>query len=1069
MKQFFHLLLCIASLTFPMSAQLTRGTILGAVQDPSGAAVANATVTIANIATGAERSTTSNGDGFYRLPGVDPGLYSVVFAASGFAEAKVNRVQVTTSQEVTVNQRLALGTTATAVDVQDAPPGVELSKTTATVERTLSQQFVSNATTGSGTRDVNQLALLAPTAVVGPGSSGISINGQRARNNNFLLDGIDNNDSSVTQSNNRVTPESTGEFQVQAQAFSAEFGRNSGGQVQVITRSGTNAYHGEVYEYWQGNALTPLTLPNKRSGFKSTPRFTLNEPGGSLGGPVLKNRLFFFANVENDRRAEGKSPSNAATSTIPTAAGYALLSSVPLGLGETSAARGAVLNSIGFLPGIYAQNPTFFNNRNVTVNGVAIPFGSIQLPLANPYVFWLGTARVDFVASAKDTLYLRSSVDRRNQPDVASNLGFGTLFSGAQTISRQNHVLSGTHIFSPNFTNQVSVAFIRSILDFPENDPTDPSTTITGAFAIGGASNFPQGRTTNEIQVLDTGSYVLGRHTLKFGLNITRQRLFNIAAFDSKGTYGFNNFSDFLNNQPASLALALNTASFDARQIQQGYFFQDDLKFSKNLTFNLGLRYERAGAPFGFFGATDPAIRATLVPGPVKTDGNNWAPRAGVAYSPSFHNGILGRLFGDGSTVFRGGYGIAYDFLFYNILTVNGSNYPRVVVTNATQAELVNQFPTLVRGSAATFDPKATFVNSPTNLQSPTNHFYSASIQRQFGSDYVFEVGYTGNRSYHGINQEQANPGTLTQAQADAVNAAKNANAIPAVQARRVFPQYGSRVLISSDATGNYNGLYVKLDKRLSCNLLVGFNYTFSKNLSNNDESLGVGAITNGSPQIPQNYNDFKSEYGLSAFDRQHRYVVFFNYEIPWFHNGLLGGEVLKRVFGGWGVNGITQAQSGQPFTILTGVDTYGIGTSGSARPDYNPGGKITLDPVSHDYRTFTIPLDGTGIVTTHLGSTGLPLPNSQVRFGTLGRNTFRGPGLDSQNLTLYKRIVISERVGLEFRGEFFNLFNHRNFNNPVTNMSSVNFGLNTANPGSGANSANPGGRDVLLSGRIRF
>ena len=430
-----------------------------------------------------------------------------------------------------------------------------------------------------------------------------------------------------------------------------------------------------------------------------------------------------------------------------------------------------------------------------------------------------------------------------------------------------------------------------------------------------------------------------------------------------------------------------------------------------------------------------------------------------MAYSPSFKGGLLGKIFGDGATVFRGGYGIAYDFLFYNILTVNASNYPRVVSLTSTGADIANQFPNLVRGSAASFNPLATFVNSPTSLQSPTNHFYSASIQRQFLRDYVFELGYTGNRSYHGINQEQANPSLLTQAQADAVNAAKNQNAIPSTQNRRVYPQYGSRVLIASDATGNYNGLYVKLDKRLSRNLIVGFNYTFSKNLSDNDESLGVGAITAGSPQIPQNFNDRHSEYGLSAFDRQHRYVVFFNYEIPWFHGGFLGQAVMNRVFGGWGVNGITQAQSGQPFTILTGVDSYGVGST-AARPDYNPNGTITLDPVSHDYRTFTTPLDGSGIVVTHLGSTGLPLANSQVRFGNLGRNTFRGPGLDAQNMTLFKKIGITERVNLEFRGEFFDIFNHRNFGNPVVNMSSVSFGQNLSDPG---------GRQILLSGRIRF
>lgn len=1021
--------------------------------------ISGATIKIVSNSTRAERTTTSNNEGLYRFDGVDPGVYSVVFSATGFAEARVNDISVRTSQEVTLNQRMAVGTAATTVDVTDNPPGVELAKSTATIQRTLPQSFVENVPTTSGTRDVNQLALLAPTAVRGPGSTGISVNGQRARNNDFLLDGIDNNDASVTLSNNRVTPETTGEFQVQTQAYSAEFGRNSGGQIQVITRSGTNAFHGEAYEYWQGNALIPVTLPNKRNGLTSTPRFDQNQVGGSLGGPILKNRLFFFANMETDRRAEAPSAGNATPATIPTPAGYALLSSVPLAAGETAAARTAALNALGFLPSIYARNPGFFNPRNVTVNGVAIPFASVSIPLANPYIFWLGTARVDYVMSDRDSIYFRSTVDDRTQPDVVSNLQFGNLFSGAQVIRRQNHALSETHVFSPTVTNQFSFAFIRSVLGFPENDPTDPTTGIGGAFTIGGASNFPQGRTTNEFQWLDTATWVHGRHSVKFGVNIARQRLFNLAAFDTKGTYSFNNFADFMNNQAATLAIALNTASFDARQVQQSYFVQDDVKVTRDLTLNLGLRYERANAPFGFFGATDPAIQATLVPGPAKTDTNNWAPRAGLAYSPSFKDGLLNKVFGDGLSVFRGGYGIAYDFLFYNILTVNASNYPRVVSLSAQTTDLVNQYPALIHGNPAAFNPLATFVNSPTNLQAPTTHFYSASLQRQLGRAWIVEVGYTGSRSYHGINQEQANPGVLTAAQAAAVVAAGSANAIPSLQSRRLYPQFGSRVLIASDAIGNYNAGYVKVDKRLSHGLLIGFNYTYSKNMSNNDESLGVSSITAGSPQIPQNFNDLRSEYGLSAFDRPHRYSAYFNYDVPWFTKGMLGSQVLRSVLGGWTINGFSEAQSGQPFTILTGVDTYGVGST-AARPNYNPAGILTLDPVSHDWRSFSTPLNGTGIVVTQLGPSGLPLANSSTQFGNLGRNTFRGPGLDSQNMTLIKKFAITERVALQFRGEFFNIFNHRNFGNPVSNMSSPSFGQNTSDPG---------GRQILLSGRVMF
>src|SRR5262249_16144190 len=200
------------------------------------------------------------------------------------------------------------------------------------------------------------------------------------------------------------------------------------------------------------------------------------------------NKLFFFANLETDRRAEAPSAGNATSATIPTAAGYAALPSVPLGSGETAAARASALKALSFLPSIYAQNPGFSNLKTVNVNAVAVQFGTVSIPVANPYVFWLGTTRADYVISDRDTMYFRSTVDDRNQPDVSSNLQFGSLFSGSQIIRRQNHALSETHVFSPRLTNQASIAFINTSLAFPENNPIDPLTPLTGMFSIRGAN-----------------------------------------------------------------------------------------------------------------------------------------------------------------------------------------------------------------------------------------------------------------------------------------------------------------------------------------------------------------------------------------------------------------------------------------------------------------------------------------------------------------------------------------------------------------------------------------------------
>jgi hypothetical protein len=1045
--------------------QLTRGFISGVVQDPTGAVVPDVLVKITNQQTNLSSETTTNAAGIYRLVAVEPGTYTVEFSRQGFETRRIPNIVVAGNQEVTLNQSLTVAGTATTVEVVEAPPGVELSKTTATIERKLDQRFVANVALTGNTRDVNVLALLAPTTNRAPGSTGIAANGQRARNNNFLLDGADNNDLSVTLVSNRVIPEAVAEFHVQTQAYSAEFGRNSGAQIQVITRSGTNEWHGEVFDYYRANWMEPVSLLNKRQGISETPRFVQNQAGGGIGGPIIKNRTFFFSLLEANRRREAPDARNAAAATIPTPEGFAALGSVPLGPDQTPESRQAVLNGIAFLRDIHPRVGNYTNLRNVTVNGVPIQVGTINLPLSNPHDFWWTTHRVDHRLTDRDNLTYRLQIDKRNQPDVVSNLQFGSLFSGAQTILGQNHTVSHTRTFTPRLVNEFRFGYIRRNLQFPENDPNTPTTTITGLFTIGGASNFPQGRVQDAFQFQNVSTYLAGRHSLKFGADIRRNKLFNLAAFDSKGTFGFDNLQDFLNNRPASLRQAVNTATFDARQTVQFYFFQDDIRVTKDLVLNLGIRYETAGVPFGFFGATDPESLAVGVPGPTRRDNNNWAPRGGLAYSPSGKEGFWGRLLGDGQTVFRGGYGMAYDVLFYNILTVNASNYPRVVVAEADRPQLVNVWPRLLPPGPAVpvFNPFALYVNSPEDMQNPTTHFYSFSIQRQFARHYIFEIAYNGSRSYHQIRQGQLNPGILTPEQAERVRETRNAAAIPGLvgaNSRRLQPAWGSRITIESTALANYNAMYVKLDKRLSGGLTIGGNYTWSKNLSDNDESLGVAAITNSSPQVPQDYFNYRNEWGRSAFDVPHRFSVYYSYTLP----SLSGrNALLRRVAGGWGLSGFTEAQSGQPFTIRTGVDTHGTGTPAPHRPSYNPNGTISLDPVHANYRTFTTPITGAGIVNTFLGTNNLPLANSQafpVPSSNLGRNTFRGPGIYLWNLSALKNIDITERWKVQLRADWINAFNQRNFGNPVSTMNSPIFGQNTTDPG---------GRTMLLMLKIRF
>ncbi|HYM10868.1 MAG TPA: carboxypeptidase regulatory-like domain-containing protein [Bryobacterales bacterium] len=1070
------MLISMALLAVPLAAQLTRGFISGTVQDPTGAVVPGVRITITNRDTGFKAETATNGVGVYRFVAVEPGVYTVEFSKSGFETKQVVNVHLAATQEAVLNTKLDVASAATTVEVVETPLGVELAKSSAVVERKLDQRFVENVALTGGTRDVNQLALLAPTANRAPGSTQIAVNGQRARNNNFLLDGVDNNDLSVTLVSNRIIPEAVEEFQTQVQAYSAEFGRNTGAQIQAITRGGTNDFHGEVYDYIRGNWTDPVSLPNKRQGLTATPRYDQNQAGGDVGGPIIKNRTFFFALLEANRRREAPSANNATSVTVPTSDGFAALSGVPLGPNQATDSRQTMLNGLGFLKDTYPLIGRYTNLRNVSVNGVPIQVGTINIPLANPYDFWYLTDRVDHQISDRDRLTYRLQIDKRNQPDFVSNVEFGNRFAAAQTILGQNHALSETHTFGAHFVNEFRFAFVRRNLDFPENDPVTPSTAISGFFDIGGLSNYPQGRIQNTFQWQNVSTVLAGRHSLKFGADIRRNRLFNLAAFDSKGTFTFDNFQDFINNQPATFRQAINTSTFDARQTNQYYFFQDDFKVSRDFTLNIGVRYETSGSPFGFFGATDPKSLAVGVPGPVKRDNNNWAPRLGLAWSPSASSGFLGKLLGQGQTVFRGGFGMAYDVLFYNILTVNASNYPRVVVNQLDRAQLGNVWPHLLppAGSVAPpFDPRATWVNSPVDTQNPTTNFYNFSIQRQFATNYIFEIAYTGSRSYHGIRQGNTNPGILTPAQAAMVRQTKNASSIPGLPgltlpannppSRRLNPDWGSRVTIESTALAGYNAMYVKLDKRFSRGLVIGGNYTWSKNMSDNDESLGVSAITNWSSQVPQDFFNYRSEWSPSAFDVTQRFAIYYSYDVPWFSAPGLNRAVVKQIFQGWTLSGFTDYQSGQPFTIRTGVDTYGTG-SASARPFYNPGGTIAFDPVTGNYRTFTTPVSGAGIVTSFLGSNGVPLANTATfpaGPANLGRNTFRGPGTELYNITAAKTFNVTERWRIRLRADWINAFNHRNFGNPVATMNSPIFGQNTL--------VDPGGRTMLLSAKVSF
>jgi hypothetical protein len=592
---------------------------------------------------------------------------------------------------------------------------------------------------------------------------------------------------------------------------------------------------------------------------------------------------------------------------------------------------------------------------------------------------------------------------------------------------------------------------------------------------LGGSESFPQERLEQTYQFQDVSSYVWGRHTLKIGLDLAQTRLENNTAPNSKGTWQFATLETFMNSAPTSLTqLVVANSRYSFNQLKQAYFFQDDLKVTRNFTVNLGLRYELHSVPLGFFGATSQTELDAMVPGPVKRDNNNFAPRVGFAYSPEFNSGFLGTLFGDGKSSIRGGFGMGYDVLFYNLLTNPAVNYPRNSPTTTTApSQLVDAFPTLLppTTTAPTLNISTMFANLPTETQRPTSNYWSLSVQRQLHRDYILELGYIGNRSYHLLRQNQANPGILDPAKAEYVRTTCTFATMPLCQdpagfplspsnanstnSGRLNPNWGSRVLLEATGQAEYHAAYMRLEKKFSNGLQFGANYTWSTNLSDSEDVLiGDSLLVGSSPAYPQDFRNRRNEWARSVLDRPHRFSAQYAYRIPGFATS--SNALLRHTLSGWQVSGFTELQSGQPFTIRVGVDSIGNGlsnTSAAGRPNFNPNGTLIKDADTGNLRTFTIPLDGTGIidaphVTNPTTGAVTYLRNSMEVGGTLGRNTFRGPGFANTNLSLMKRFTLPKEMQLQVRGDFINVFNHHNFANPDSNMSNPNtFGQQTLAP----------------------
>jgi hypothetical protein len=707
-------------------AQMTRGGVNGTVRDTSGGIVPGATVTVLNVQTNQSREAVTDGQGYFSVSALEPGTYLVRVALPGFSTVEFKSVGVQSATDTTVDVQLKIAGVGEEVTVTAEAGAVELNKSSATIASSLNTRAVENLPLAGG-RNLNNLIATSPNVSSTGGQGTFAANGQRSRNNNYMIDGSDNNDISVTISTTPLVAEAVAEFQVITNAYSVEFGRNSGAQVNVITKSGTNRLRGDVWDYYISSDFYSLTNIEKASKLTDPARFNRHQAGVDLGGPIFKDKTFFYGLFQWDGQRPGPTPGGSAR--ILTPAGFAALQSVPLGPGQSAASRQAVVQRISFMQDLYGQGVAFRTLQNTNVNGVPIETGLTNVNIVQPSTYKSYIGRVDHRLSSSDTFTARYVYTPREDTDQISNCAFGPLFCGSQALKDTNFAASNTHIFASNLLNEFRFSLVRRNLDFPENDTKSPTATVGGlGITIGGASNFPQSRVSDAYQFSNTATWSRQKHSLKFGADIRYNKVDNVAAFDSKGTFTFTSLQDYLNNFASQFQQALQTSSWKATQWQTFFYAQDDFRISPDLTVNLGLRYEGNGAPLGFFGATDTESLGAMVPGPVKADRNNWAPRAGFAYSP--HG--TSRLFGDGKTVLRGGFGMSYDFLFYNLLTVNASNYPRVVVPQLFNVQDV--YPNLLPVSGeAVFNPLAQWVNSAEETQNPASRYWSFDLRRELG------------------------------------------------------------------------------------------------------------------------------------------------------------------------------------------------------------------------------------------------------------------------------------------------------------------------------------------------
>ena len=1028
--------------------QAISGNLVGTVLDSSSAVVTGATVAATKIDTGVTTTTITNSTGGYHFENLPVGTYRVTVTSRGFKTA-IQQVDVVLNQTGTLNVTLTLGATSETIEVSGVAATIDTTSAQlqSTYDNRYSEDLGITSAGGLGAGVLN-LSLLSP-GVAQVSSLGIgvgpSVGGQRPYNNNFTVEGVDNNNKSVTGNLITVPNDAVDNFTLLSNQFNSDFGHSSGGQFNTTIKSGTNSFHGSLYEYFRNRNLNAVDNFYVLQGLTSNPRYDSNRYGGTIGGPIIKNKLFFFTNFE--RQPVGLTGTAGGQVLTPTAAGLAAIATDP----NLSATNFGVFKQ--YVPVASAGTSCLPYTGAPAAGSCAagsVPIGPVSVTASAWQNFENFVQSIDYNPSTKDQLRGRYVYNKLDKIDIASNL---SAFYTVQPYRWHLFTIGEYHSFSPSVLNEFRVGFNRYVNTTPDGNFKYPGLDAFpnlvfldlggNGLQLGPDSQSPQFTIQNLYQFVDNITWTKGAHTLKFGGEYRWYISPQSFTQRQRGDYEYNSTRLFLEDlSPDNIGeRSQGSVTYYGNQKAVYWYANDVWKLNTHLTLNLGIRYEYttisssesqqtlnqiSNTPSIIVGG---AVNQHLLFNKPQAPKNDWAPRVGFAYSP----GTSGR------TSVRGGFGLAYDVLYDNIgiLAVP----PQIGATN--DVDLTTQTPNFLAkgglpgggsGIQVLDEPTARARTSnwiPPNVKYPYSINWNLGVQHSFGKDFVAEVRYVGTKGVHLDVQDRINRRALvspqaflptylqqpSQAQLDALT-----NTLTSLKAPGSFiPEFvnaGFHSNIVADSPNGwsiYHGLQTQLTRRFANGLMFQGAYTFSRTIDNSTADFFSTSLT---PRRPQDFQNWNAEKSVSALSRTHRLTLSAVYDLPFFKGD---SWVMKNIVGNWSFSPVYTYESPQWATIQSATDSNLNNDSAGDRVILNAGG-----------------VRGTGSGVTALtntaGDTVAYLANNPSAqyivagpgaLATTGRNTLATRPTNDFSLSTYKEINITERFKFRLGAQFANLFNH--------------------------------------------